>query len=270
MAKLHSFFKVNKEVKSLSFGKRAPHNFNYVDFYDPKGIYLQNTATLYKQMNDSYLLEVGTAESYSEPIKELKLTNSGLLTWEDYWVDANKNTIVDPRIERLNLQKNQLIHANFNLSRNYLKHLNLEGNFNMRSVFLYETPNLEVLNISNCPALDGVNLGTNGGIKALIARNCQLTSVAQERLLRDFRPVKTASMNTSFAMFRKDYETILDLRGTSIDWGNRRVASKIRMLLCNNWMVLWDNTPPASIVPPQMYAFFSGNLEDKLIKDYYG
>jgi hypothetical protein len=151
-----------------------------------------------------------------------------------------------------------------------LKHLNLEGNVNMRSLFLYESPALEVLNISNCPAIEGINLGSNGGLKALLARNCQFTELAQERLLRDFRPVKTASMNTSFSMFRKDYETVLDLRGSQISWSNRRVASKIRMLLCNNWMVLWDNPPPASIVPPQMYAFFSTNLEDKLIKDYYG
>ncbi len=270
MTKLHSFFKVNKEVKPLSFGKKAPQNFNYADFFDPNQIYLQNTAALYKQMNDSYLLEIGLASNYSGLIKELKLTNSGIISWEDYWADVNKNIIVDPRIEKLNLQKNQLVHANFNLERKYLRHLNLEGNLNMRSVFLRETPNLEVLNISNCPALDGVNLGMNGSIKALLAKNCQLTSVAQERLLRDFRPVKTASMNTSFAMFRKDYETILDLRGTTIDWRNRRVASKIRLLLCNNWMVLWDNTPPISVVPPQMYAFFSSNLEDKLIKDYYG
>jgi hypothetical protein len=268
--KLHSFFKVSKESRSLSFGKRTPHNFNYVDFFDPKNIYLQNTAQLYKQMNDSYLLEINLAENYSDPVKELKLTNSGLITWEDYWIDAGRNIIVDPKIERLNLQKNQLIHANFNLPRFALKQLNLEGNLNMRSVHILETPNLEVLNISNCPAIDGVNLGVNGGLKALIARNCRLTSVGQERLLRDFRPTKTASMNTSFSMFRKNYETILDIRGSEVDWGNRRVASKIRLLLCNNWMVLWDNVPPASVVPPQMYAFFSNNLEDKLIKDYYG
>jgi len=134
--KLHSFFKVTKEAKPLSFGKRSPGNFNYVDFVDPKNIYLQNTAALYKQMNDSYLLEINLAENYTSPVKELKLTNANLITWEDYWIDADKNTLVDPLIEKLNLQKNTLVHANFNLPRPGLKHLNLEGNVNMRSLFL--------------------------------------------------------------------------------------------------------------------------------------
>jgi hypothetical protein len=140
----------------------------------------------------------------------------------------------------------------------------------MRGVFITDAPNLEVLNISNCQALDVINLGNNKGIKALIAKNCNLSSTLQERLLRDFRPVQTSSSNRQFSMFRKTYETVLDLRGTEIDWGNRRIASKIRMLLCNNWLVLWDNPPPVSIIPPQMYAFFTTNLEESLIKEYYG
>jgi hypothetical protein len=177
--------------------------------------------------------------------------------------------MVDPRIKKINLQKNKLVHANFNVARSKLEHLNLEGNVNMRAVFVNNAPKLEVLNISNCPALGVINLGNNGSIKALLARNCSLTSLAQERLLRDFRPVLTSSSNVKFNMFRKTHETLLDMRGTEIDWSNRKVASKIRMLLCNNWLVLWDNIPPATIVPPHMYAFFTSSLEDSLIKDYY-
>jgi hypothetical protein len=139
----------------------------------------------------------------------------------------------------------------------------------MQALFISESPNLEVLNISNCPGLEVINLGLNGGVKALLARNCAFTPQTLGRLLRDFRPVKTASSNVKFNLFRKNYETILDLRGTAIPWNDRRVASKIRLLLCNNWMVLWDNPPPQTIVPPHMYAFFTNSLEDSLIKEYY-
>lgn len=268
--KLNSFFKITKNTKDLTFGVKEPKNFNYVDFYDPERIYLNNRAKLFKQMNDSFLLEIEKDKKYpNAEIPELKITNQNILTWEDYWIDAESKGLVDPRIVSLNLQKNSLIHANFNLPRSELKYLNLEGNVNMQAILLKETPKLEVLNISNCPGLNVINLGANKNIKALLAKNSQLNSSSQEKLLRDFRPTITASSNISFSMFRKNFDTLLDLRGSEIDWGNRRIASKIRLLLCNNWMVLWDNTPPTSIIPPQMYAFFTHNLEDSLIKDYY-
>lgn len=271
MRKLHSFFKVSsKDVKQLSFGLKIPSNFNYFEIPDPSGSFINNSAVLYKQMNDSFLLEVNIDSRYNGPFTELKLTNQDILTWEDHWIDAETNTIIDPQIERINLQKNSLVHANFNLTRNKLKYLNLESNKNMRAVFIVDSPNLEVLNISNCQALDVINLGNNKNIKALIANNCRLSSTLQERLLKDFHPVQTSSSNRQFSMFRKTYETVLDMRGTEINWGNRRIASKIRMLLCNNWLVLWDNPPPVSIIPPQMYAFFTTNLEESLIKEYYG
>jgi hypothetical protein len=268
-SKLHTFFKTVKEHKPLTFGIKSPGSFNYVDFKDPDKNYLGSTVGLYKQMNDSYLLEIEKDDKFGEFIPELKLTNQGILTWEDYWIDPNTNQTVDPRIEHLNLQKNNLVHANLNLTREGLKFLNLEGNVNMQAVFIRDAPKLEVLNISNCPTLSIINLGRNKSFKALLAKNCSLTPVAQERLLRDFTPIFTSSSNTKFNMFRKTYETLVDLRGSEVDWSNRKIASKIRLLLCNNWLVLWDNTPPASIIPPHMYAFFTNSLEESLIKDYY-
>jgi hypothetical protein len=267
--KLYSFFKVAKKSKQMSFGKKVPLNFNYVDFADPDNIYLGNTTALHKQMNDSYQLEINVDGEYKLPISELKLTNQDILTWEDYWIDAKTNTLIDPRIERINLQKNKLVHANFSLPRSVLKSVNLEGNLNLRGVFVHNAPQLEVLNFSNCPALDVVNLGNNKSLKALLAKNCSMRSSVQEALLRDFCPIVTSTSNRPFDMFRKSYETLVDMRGSQIDWGNRKIASKIRLLLCNNWLVLWDNPPPTSIIPPQMYAFFSANLSDSLIKDYY-
>lgn len=268
--KMDTFFKISKGAKELSFGLKTPKNFNYIDFGTPPQTYLGNSAALNKQMHDSYILHIEKDSSYTDQIiPELKLTNQEILTWEDYWIDSETGNLIDPKIEKINLQKNHLIHANFNVRRSYLKYLNLEGNVNMRALFITDAPNLEVLNISNCPWLQVINLGNNRNIKALLARNCDLSSVEQERLLRDFRPTITSSSNTKFNLFRKSYSTVVDLRGSEIDWGNRKVASKVRLLLCNNWLVLWDNTPPASVIPPHMYAFFTNNLEEKLIKDYY-
>ena len=266
-----SYFKVSsKDTKIMPFGKKSPLAFNYVDFIDPRGIYLQNSVVLQKQMNNSFELRINVDGDYKENIKELKITNQNILTWEDYWIDKKTLGLIDPRIERINLQRNKLVHANFNLSRNFLKEINLEGNDNLRAILVSRSPNLEVLNLSNCPALDVINLGNNRSLKAILARNCNLSSYAQETLLRDFTPIITSSSNRSFSMFRKQYETLVDLRGSEIDWGNRKVASKIRLLLCNNWLVLWDNIPPTTIIPPQMYSFFTNNLSDSLIKEYYG
>lgn len=268
--KLESHFKTIKDVRVMSFGKKQPQNFNYVDFNDANDTYLSNSCLLAKQMNDSFVLRITTQEGYDFPIKQLKLTNQGITSWEDYWIDTDTKNITDPRIEEINLQKNNIINANFNLKRSELKRINLEGNLNLQSLFVYDAPKLEVINISNCTYLDIVNLGMNKNIVAFLARGCNLTSFAQERLLSSLIPTKTTSSNSPVSLFRREYKTILDMRGSEIDWSNRKIASKIRMLLCNNWMVLWDNPPPISIVPPQMYAFFTTSLEDKLIKDYYG
>jgi len=267
--RIQTFFKIIKETKLLPFDLKNCKSFNYV-LLDTKGIpYSGNSVFLSKQMNDSCVLEIARDERIPAIIPEIKLSNQNILTWEDLWISKENNTLIDPFVQRLNLQKNRLIHVNMNLHREELTHLNLEGNINMRAVMIFSAPKLEVLNVSNCPALDVINLGENRSIKALLAKNCNLSPQAQERLLRDFRPTKTASSNVEFRLFKKEYETIVDLRGSEIDWSNRKIASKIRLLLCNNWLVLWDNPPPVTIIPPHMYAFFTTNLEDSLIKDYY-
>lgn len=264
MNTIRTFFKVDSgNVKPVGFGfKCEPHSFNYIDLYSRRDSY---RIGLVKQMSDSFRMTVDTGPSI---VRELKLTNQNVLTWEDYWIDGN-NILVDPKIESLNLQKNSLIHFNANLYREHLKRVNVESNPSMTGFILSSSPNVEYINLSNCSSLTNVNLGNNSKIKAILARNCNLQSQAQERLLRDFRPTVTAKPDDKFSMFRKNYETILDLRGSVVDWSNRRVASKIRLLVCNNWLVLWDNPPPTSVIPPQMYAFFTANLEEALIRKYY-
>lgn len=269
MTEMHSYFKVlSKDVKVFSFGKKSPYNFNYVDLFDSHMNGLSSEVILQKQMNNSFALKISHNQPTQQNIKELKLTNQDIVSWEDYWIDENK-ILVDPRIERINLQKNKLFHANFNLPRLELKYLNLEGNVNLRAILISSVPKLEELNISGCSSIDVIQLGFNKNIKKLLAKNCLLSESAQESLLGALTPTIASSSNGVFSMFRKNYETVLDLRGSEIAWGNRKIASKIRLLLCNNWLVLWDNIPPSSIVPAQMYAFFPATLSDSLIKDYY-
>jgi hypothetical protein len=183
--KFHTFFKTTKNAKDLAFGIKEPKHFNYVDFCDVEKLYLANRVGLFKQMNDSFLLEIEIDKKYPGGLLPgLKLTNQKILTWEDHWIDANSKEMVDPRIVSINLQKNSLAHANFNLPRAELTHLNLEGNLNLQAVIITEAPKLETLNMSNCPALNVINLGLNKNLKALLAKNCQLPPLVQERLLR--------------------------------------------------------------------------------------
>lgn len=265
-----TFFKTVGNTKPLPFSKTPCNGFNFVDFYP--GRYPNNNAILSKRMEDSYQLDILVDKNYQQNLRELRLTNSAILTWEDYWID-DSNNLAEPKLEIINLQKNALIHANFNLTRMYLQRLNLEDNPPLQAVFVYKAPNLQVLNISNCANLELINLGFNGGIKALLAKNCNLREGAQESLLSNLRPVKTSSSNVSglgIFGFKKEAECVLDLRGSEIVWNNRKIASKIRLLLTNNWLVRWDNAPPTSIVPPHFYSFFTNNLEEKLFKEYYG
>lgn len=208
-----------------------------------------------KQLTDS--LEIVIERDGDGTIDTFKLTNQSLVTWDDYWLDTDKNTITDPLIEHMNLQRNRLIYVNINTPRLGLKTLNLEGNADLQHLYIHEAPLLEKLNVNGCVGLSYVSLGINKGIKELTARDCRMSESAMEQLLRDFTPVVTASANErGVGMFRKRHETVLDLRGNTVVWDNRRIASKIRLLLCNNWVVKWDENPPVDVVPPQMYAFF--------------
>ena len=254
----------NKEAKLLPFGGRQrPVNFNYVKYADSNP---SNLSSLSKHTVSSCRINISYV---SEVIPEVKLTNQSLLTWDDYWVDEETGQLADPKIEKIDLRNNSLISANFNLPRTSLSDINLSGNTDLSCLFLTQSPNIRRIDLSNCQKLSVVNLGQNSKIEFLSARGCNLNTYALERLLRDFRPVVTSPSNTH-ELFRKEYHTLLDLRGNDIDWSNRRIASKIRLLLCNNWLVLWDSAPPPSIVPVQMYAFFTNNLEQSMIRTYYG
>jgi len=230
----------------LEFGP-GPEFFNHASGENPPF-----HASIRKQFTDSLEIIVE-----SRQIDRFKLTNQHLLTWDDHWVDDKGENMIDPGIKHVNIQRNNLVYVNINLPRLHLETLNLEGNSSLEHLYIHEAPRLRRLDISSCKSLKYISLGINYGIKELIARDCQMATGTLEQLLRDFRPVYTASANVSgIGVFRKQYETVLDLRGNYVDWNNRRIASKIRVLLTNNWVVRWDNNPPPDIVPPSLYGFF--------------
>jgi hypothetical protein len=264
-----SFLLEENGLVFLPFDKKQTKAFNYVRFENQEPV-SNDIVNLKKQKTNSAQILIGTKDT---SIKELKLTNQNILTWDDLWIDELDKNSVDPLIESINLQRNSLLYANFNLKREKLRFLNLEGNTNLKAFIGTELEMLEVLDLSNCINLESVNLGLSKNIKMLSLKNCRLTEAGLEQVLSSFIPTKTASANIkpgSLPPFRKIYETLLDLRGNDINWGNRRIASKIRLLITNNWSVLWDNPPPTSVIPIQMYAFFPKNIKDIEISRYYG
>lgn len=214
-------------------------------------------STIRKQFTDSLEIKIEVAKSEWPVIPVFKLTNQLITTWDDYWVSDEDKAVVDPRIVELNLQRNKLIYVNMSTPRSDLQILNLEGNSTLSHFYLHNAKNLKRLDISGCSGLRYITLGLNRSIQELIAKDCKMSSDVLEQLLRDFTPTITASANMRGAgIFRKQHSTVLDLRGNVIDWSNPRIASKIRLLLTNNWIVKWDNNPPSEIVPPILYRFF--------------
>ena len=258
-----------KDVTLLPLTKKQNSSFNYVDFINENTV-SNDEVYISKQKSNSCVLDI--IVNSPPPIRELKLTNQDILTWDDLWLDGETGNSVDPQIESINLQRNSLLYVNMNLKRHYLKRINLEGNTNLKSFVGTNLPSLEYLDFTDCINLESVTIGASKNIKVLSLKNCRLTGDGLERILGSFSPTKTSSANIfpgTLPPFRKQYTTLLDLRGNDIPWGNNRIASKIRLLVTNNWLVLWDNAPPTSIIPIQMYAFFPKNLGDTQIDGYY-
>ena len=269
--KIETDFLISKEDSIfLPFDKHQNNSFNYVKFEDGNAI-TNDEGVFYKRKSNSAAIALTMVNSNF--VRELKLTNQNILTWDDLWIDEDTGYSVDPMIDSINLQRNSLLYVNFNLTRKRLRRINLEGNEELKSFIGADLPSLEHLDFSNCVNLKTINLGLSKNIKTLSLKNCRLTEISLERVLSSFAPTQTASANIlpgSLPPFRKKYETLLDLRGNDINWGNRKIASKIRLLVTNNWLVLWDNPPPTSVIPIQMYAFFPNNIDDTTITRYYG
>ena len=247
---LESFCKYTENTPVLEFGNGS----EYFNGTRDGGIY---RSRIEKQLTDSLRISVEYKDNIPRHINTFKLTNQSVTTWDDYWVDSRDGLITDPRILHMNLQRNRLVYVNMNTPRLELRTLNLEGNSELVHLYIHEAPALERLDITGCAGLRYVSLGFNHSVRELVAKDCNMSGETLEQLLRDFTPPVCSSANVGgVGMFRKQHSTVLDLRGNTIDWSNHRVASKIRLLLTNNWVVKWDNNPPASVVSPSLYGFF--------------
>lgn len=268
--KVYSNFLIEENQSLLPFSKKQSNSFNYV-LFNNANIISNDEAVIYKEKSTSGAVII---DSFNyDTLKELKITNQGIITWDDLWIDSDSDYSVDPKIEHVNLQRNSLVYVNINETRLYLKELNLEGNRALKSVTITDAAALEILDLTNCSQLEVVNLGLSKNIKVLSLKNCRLTEANLQNILCSFTPTKTESGNImpgTLPPFRKKFSTLLDLTGSEINWGNRKIASKIRLLVSNNWLVLWDNPPPTSVIPIQMYAFFPKNIKDTEISQYYG
>lgn len=118
---IRGYCKYDKDFPLLEFGNDS----RYFNGTRCGSVY---RSTIRKQFMDSIEIQVERNTGIDTPIAEFKLTNQGLITWDDYWVDGESDTIIDPKIQKLNLQRNNLLYVNMNTPRLELLDLNLEGN----------------------------------------------------------------------------------------------------------------------------------------------
>lgn len=186
---------------------------------------------------------------HNVPIESLKLGGIGAVYWDDFWL--NGGSPADPLIRSMDL-RNSITLQSLNLPhlRPHLQDINLGGAKNLRYLNLAQCPGLISLDISRCHSLAEISLGMNLELNQLSVRDSRLSEEPLERILSGFSPAKSPVEITDRGITHGAY---LDLRGNIVPWNNRRIASKIRLLLCNNVAVAWSNNPPESVIPVEMY-----------------
>lgn len=178
------------------------------------------------------------------PIKIFKFSNSGIKYWDDFWTEYPSNSEVDPLIENLSLESSFYLNAvNIFSNRESLKSINLSKCESLLYLSIPRAPQLEEVILDGCIGLDEVHFGFNKSIRHISLKDCDLKEKTIENILSEYIPTKS------------DY-SLLNLKGNIIPWGNRRIASKIRMLLFNNINVAWSNNPPEAVIPAEMYSNF--------------
>lgn len=177
-------------------------------------------------------------------VKNLKFSNSGVKYWDDFWTEYQTNEEVDPLIENLSLESSFYLNAvSIFSNREALKRINLSGCQSLLHLSIPRAPQLEEVILDGCIGLDEVHFGFNKSIRHISLKDCDLKEKTIENILSEYIPTKS------------DY-SLLNLKGNIIPWGNRRIASKIRMLLFNNINVAWSNNPPEAVIPAEMYSNF--------------
>ena len=216
--------------------------FNYIRFEE-------HGAFEFKYTSPSLLKIVCTIPATTY-IPELKFTNNPIKNWVDFWCESESDLPIDPLIEKMNLSNNpQLEIVSFGEERSALKTLNLSQNSKLNYLNVVGCNHLEHLDLSGCTNLHTLSLGMNKNIKEISLRGCNLPEDSLERVLSRYYPTS----NQLEAHPKKKMSSYIDLRGNYINWSNRKIASKIRMLLTNNILVLWDVNPPDFIIPLTAY-----------------
>lgn len=219
--------------------------FNYLKFKQPSEYKFEYTSP--SLIKISYDLD-----PLSNEVTELKFTNNPLRSWVDLWCERESNLPIDPKIQSMDISSSpDLELVSIIENRNFLTNLDLSYNPNLSYVNLSGCQMLTSLNLSGCVNLHKVNLGFIKNIRVLVCRNCDLSEPALESILSSYYPVY--NLLEPQPRDKKQVSSYLDLRGNFINWRNRRIASKIRMLVTNNILVLWDNNPPEEIIPLSYY-----------------
>ena len=93
-----------------------------------------------------------------DELRGLTIRGCGINYWSDCWVNE-KGEVIDPLIESLNLQNNQLISLNINQTRRQLWLLDLSNNPQLASVSVISAPNLAVLKLNNINFIESLQVG---------------------------------------------------------------------------------------------------------------
>jgi hypothetical protein len=218
--------------------------FNFTEFYDEYDKYS------YSKTNSSLFRISHTLGDINAGTKLLKFTNNPVKAWADIWTEQESSLPIDPLIESVDLSGCTLELASFIETRSKLKELNFSGCTELKYLNVSGCEALEYLNLSGCTTLEKINFGFIKKVKRLNLRSCSLTGDALHDILSAYYPTESS---VSRYGFKPIYDSYVDLRGNYINWLDKGVASKIRLLLTNNILVLWDINPPDSIIPIQYY-----------------
>lgn len=245
--------RINPAIKSENSTVYLPHNssvplpiknFNYA-LIENVGKYNFDTF-----LEKSYLkINLNTGNL----IELFKLTNTGIISWNDNWLGDN-NLPARRDIKQYDFSSSSNLRTiNITHTNEKLKKITANNCPVLEYVNISKCQDLEYLSLDDCINLRSIRFGLNSTIRHLSLRNCSLSPVNLEDILRSFSPIFSGELTNRGNNI--EFKSILDLRGNSIDWANRNIASKIRLLLANNFSVLWDgNKPPTNIIPLQYYS----------------
>lgn len=235
-----------KDIFPIGLAENKPKTLNYFSVSDREyKKYINPDFFFSKSKYNSYQIQLPKTE-----LNELKLTNIKITDWDDVWQDYSGN-ILDPKIKILNLSHNLIKNISILDPRDHLEELNLSFNSPLVYFNVSNSKNLKKLDLSYCTSIEYINISSSSNIEFISIKNCNCSEDCLESLLRNITPHRVGK---------------LDITGNKINWNNRNISSKIRLLLANNWEIFWDFDPPDSIIPLGYWKRFDPLLLDRKFK----